>query len=313
MEIKLLYAYHAGANCKYFEKMLLLLRYYRAMMSSEPSFSYKIVRPPEFKMMDTEDYNVLVYQTFPDADNRKKFDPIAIKELDKIFLDFDGFKILLDSFDEGDCNGYKRFGTAYPRIKHVPSYNYIQKFNVVSTLVTTGWSYNKFLSIPVEIPRTVRIHCAFTTGVYPHQNREKIMEILKIKYHGLTSFLRIPVNYYDEYLRGVCISVVAGGFGETSGSAYPALQSGALLFVQEEISKVKLFPFVDLIDGEDYVSFNLKNFTEKLNWVLCNPKKRNRIRLSGQKKFFEGFDIERSANDFFHYLQENSQRVTGGE
>lgn len=303
-KIKLLYVYHAGANCQYFETMLQTIGYYEAMVSADPLFEYKIVRPSECLSVDINDYNVLVYQTFPDATNKKKFNPVSIMNLDNtIWHRFKGFKILLDSFDMGDCNGYERFGTMWPRIKHVPSYDYLKRFDVISTLITTGWDQRRVLPFSLYATRDIPIHCAFTVGVYPHQRREGIIKILCDDFLEYVSFERIPVYDYGSFLQRVNVSVVAGGFGETSGSAYSALQSGALLFAHEKINEVKLFPFVDLIDGEDYISFNLENFVEKLDWILSDPQKRNLISLSGQKKFFEGFDPERSAKEFLEYLQ----------
>lgn len=294
--MKLLYFYHAGANCKYFETMLSFLLF-------RHNFNYKIVRPPEFLTIDLSPYDVLVYQTFPDYLNLKKFHPPSVEKLDKRFLKFKGHKILLDSFDMGSYNAYARFDIKYPRIKHTPSHDYLKLFNVISILITTGWSHKKHLDSPfLKLQRDIPIHCAFTLGVYPHTKREQIMGILQERYSDRISFERIPMDGYDLFLRRVQISVVAGGFGETSGSIYSALKSGALLFVHEDIRKIKSFPFVELVDGEDYVSFNLENFSEKLDWILQDEKSRIKISLSGQKKFNEGFDPERSADDFLKYL-----------
>lgn len=298
-KIELLYLYHAGANCQYFETMLRSLE-------GRGNFSYDIIRPAQISDTDMRKYNVLVYQTFPDNTHPGKYNPDVIARLDEVFIHFDGFKILLDSFDMGNSNGFERFGREWPRIKHVPSYNYIRDFDVISILCTTGWQQKKYNEIPPEIIRVVSIHCAFTVGVYPHKIRESIMEKLKsIQFSHYVNFERIPTIEYNEFLRKVQISVVSTGFGETSGNAYPTLQSGALLFVHEKIREVKLLPFVDLVDGEDYVSFNLENFVEKLNWALMNAKERRKIQMSGQKKFFEGFDPERSSREFLKYLKEN--------
>lgn len=295
-KIKLLYLYHAGANCQYFETMLKHL-------GEKDNFSYDIIRPAQISDTDTGKYDVIVYQTFPDNTHRGKYNPAVIADLDEVFIRFNGFKILLDSFDMGNNNGFERFEKSWPRIKHVPSYNYINKFDVISILCTTGWQQKKYNEIPKEIKRSVPIHCAFTVGVYPHKIRESIMEKLHNNFHDFTSFERIPVGGYNEFLRRVEVSVVSTGFGETSGNAYPTLQSGALLFVHEKIREVKLLPFVDLVDGEDYVSFNIDNFVEKLDWILIDTKKRCEIQRSGQKKFFEGFDPARSANEFLEYLE----------
>lgn len=295
-KINLLFFYHAGANCQYFVTMLKKLE-------KGDGFSYKIVRPDGIDCVDFSDYNVLVYQTFPDDRNRRKHNPVAVTELDKVLYQFRGLEILLDSFDMGDCNGFKRFGAALPRIKHVPSYEYLKKFDVVSILCTTGWVQRPLYIVPPEIQRTVEIHCAFTVGVYPHKMREYILNKLREFYSSITYFDRISVERYNDFLRSVKISVVAGGFGETSGSAYPALRAGALLFAHEDIRKVKLLPYAELVDGEDYVSFNENNFVKKMGWILSEDGKRDRIRLSGQQKFIKGFDPERSAREFLNYLR----------
>jgi len=303
-KINLLFAYHAGANCRYFTTMLDLLE-------DNKDFSYKIVRPPEFKSMDVSPYNVLVYQTFPDYLNTKKFHAPSIEKLDKRFLDFNGLKILLDSFDMGGYNGYVRFGIDYPRIKHTPSHEYLEAFDVVSILVTTGWSYEKRFKTKFHKPlsdREIPAHCAFTLDVYPHNRREMLMDMLHKDFTNVTSYERIPVNEYDNFLRKVKISIIAGGFGETSGSIYPTLKAGALLFVHEHIRQIKSFPYSDLIDGEDYISFNLNNFSDKLDWVLSNINSGhlNAISESGCAKFHRGFDPRRSADDFLKYLKRSN-------
>lgn len=293
-KINLLFLYHAGANCQYFETMLKLL-------DSRDDFSYAIIRPNQINDVNLSDYDVLVYQTFPDNLNSKKYNTKVIAELDEILSQFVGYKILLDSFDMGSRNGFERFGVALPRIKHVPSYDYLKKFNVISIICTTGWIQEPLYMVPPEIERSIPIHCAFTTGVYPHKRRECIMNTLS-GFFTSVSFARIPVRGYNDFLRTVKISVVAGGFGETSGSAYPALRAGALLFVHEDIKKVKLLPFAELVDGEDYVSFNETNFINKLEWMLVADEMRDKIRLSGQQKFREGFNPGRSAKEFLDYL-----------
>jgi len=312
--IHLLYAYHAGANCRYFEEMLKYLQ------KNNTKFRYTKISSWDFlNSKDLDSYDVLVYHSFPDESHSKKFNEELVYARDKVFFNFKGQKILLDSFDQGSSDAFTRFANRpdfdninIPRIKHTPSPTYEKLFNVICPIPTTGWEYfegrqkknNYSKAKQKEKKRPIDITCSFTTGIYPHLVRENVLILLQEHFLKETSFKRILPSDYYEFLRTCKIFIGAHGFGEISGAYYQALKAGALLFAHEKLKNVSLLPWADLKDGKDFVSFNLDNFIEKLKWILKEDKIRKAIQISGQNKFFQGFDIPRSAKAFYKYLNE---------
>jgi hypothetical protein len=288
----------AGANCRYFERMLKLMG-----ESMVGDFSCEFFRTRWVDQLeDTNGFNVMVYQTFPDEKKVFKFKPHLIEKADKKFLEFNGLKILFDSHDWPEENGYERFGMQYPRIKHIPGVKYKEKFDVILA-IPHDLSGRKQHEPPLEVKRNVMIHCAFSIGCYPHKIREDILDILKAEYSDKTSFQRVSIHRYERFLRSVKITVTADGFGPSAANVQ-TLHAGTLLFVHEHaIHNIQILPHTNLVDGEDYVSFNFENFRDKLNWLISDSDAVDRIRLSGQRKFFDGFDYQKSANQFYDYLR----------
>ena len=290
--INILYVYDSGGNCLYFERVLAHL---------SEGFSYKIIRLKDFPFVEhLERMKVLIYQTYPDSDVGHKYNKRLINQTDKKFLSFPGVKILLDSFDWPEMDGYLRFNGMFPRVKHVTGIGYFQKRDVILTIphaVVRRWSE------PLEeIERSITIHCAFKTGCYDHRVREDTIAFVRKGYESITCFQRIPALEYENFLRSVRISIMANGFGPSGGNVQ-TLQSGALLFVEESaINGIQILPHAELVDGEDYVSFTLKNIRDRLEWVLTHDEEVDRIRKSGQRKFFEGYDYDKSARQLEEYL-----------
>jgi hypothetical protein len=106
------------------------------------------------------------------------------------------------------------------------------------------------------------------------------------------------------FLEKVLISVSCPGYGDISGATYYTLQAGACLLVHEHFNRIKLLPHVDLIDGEDYVSFNVDTFEKKLRELLDNPERTRLIGRSGQAKMGPGLDVNRSCRELFQKLKE---------
>jgi hypothetical protein len=295
--INLLYAFHSGGNCQYFDHLMEKME--------GPDFHCEIARPKRLIPMtlkEMREFDVIVYQTFPD-EKHWKFKPDTTKQLDKKFMEFPGFKILFDSHDWPEMDGFTRFHGEYPRIKHIPGTVYAKNHEIV--LAIPHKIMKRLPKIPAELNRTVKIHYAPTFGVYPHRLRELIDGMLHDGFKGVTCFDRIDLKDYEEFLRTVDISISADGFGPSAANIQ-SLQSGALLYVHEHaIRDIQLLPHADLVDGEDYVSFDLISFPERLSKLLSDPKRRDRIRRSGQRKFFEGFDLEKSAKQFRSYLKEH--------
>ena len=52
-----------------------------------------------------------------------------------------------------------------------------------------------------------------------------------------------------------------------------------------------------LVDGEDFISFNLNNLHQKLDYIYDNRDKVDKIRFNGKLKLHKGFDIEKILSD----------------
>ena len=61
----------------------------------------------------------------------------------------------------------------------------------------------------------------------------------------------------------------------------------------------------DLIDGEDFISFNLENLHEKLDYIYDNRDEIDKIRFNGKLKLHKGFDVEKSAKILYEKIKEN--------
>ena len=130
--------------------------------------------------------------------------------------------------------------------------------------------------------------------------REQIRDILKSTNHN------VDMGWHDDYqsyIKSVLISVCAPGWCEGSLRHLETLNVGALMLAHDCINDCQLVPNVDLIDGEDYVSFNLDNLSEKLDYLMNNRKEIDRIRLNGQKKFIQAYDYEISADKLNKYIE----------
>jgi hypothetical protein len=127
--MKVLYALDKGSNCWYMNEVLTHLR----NMGTIDYTSIKLISyiKPDF---DQSKFDVLVYQTYPDESVKGKFNKALIELSDELFLEFEGKKFLLDSFDDCNKNGYKRFPDSYPRIKVCATKSYKKKYNTVFAL-----------------------------------------------------------------------------------------------------------------------------------------------------------------------------------
>ena len=121
--MKVLFAYDSGSNCNYLGRMFEL------QTSMFKDFSYSFVRFPHYIHFNQDDFDILIYQTFPDEDHPFKFNGEMVRRTDKKFLEFKGIKVLMDSFDNGEKDGFSRMGDASKtllRIKTVPSWSLTQ-------------------------------------------------------------------------------------------------------------------------------------------------------------------------------------------
>jgi hypothetical protein len=296
--MKVLYALDKGSNCWYMNDVLTHL----AALGQIEYTSIKLINyiKPEF---DQSGFDVLIYQTFPDESVKGKFNKALIELSDELFLEFEGKKFLLDSFDDCNKNGYKRFLEKFPRIKVCATKSYKKKHNTVFALpafdMNSWFIPESTINFSKKIPRIVPIHCAFKLDHrYPHTIRNEIKAKLIDKFLDYTDFHRVPLLEYIYFLRNVRISVGGPGYGQCSHAAYHALQAGACLLHHESIDELQLLPHVDLEPGVDYVSFTMDSFDKTLQFLLDHPNVAEAIGRAGQKKFYEGIDLNKSCEKF---------------
>jgi hypothetical protein len=298
--MKVLYALDKGSNCWYMDAILSHL----AGLGKIEYTSIKLVNyvKPEF---DQSEFDVLVYQTYPDESVKGKFNKELIRLGDDQFLEFTGKKFLLDSFDDCSKNGYKRFPDTYPRIKVCATQSYRNRFNTVFAL--PAFDMNGWFITQTEAnfrAKTVPIHCAFKLDPrYPHTIRNEIKAHLISTFLDYTDFHRVPLLEYIYFLRNVRISIGGPGYGQCSHAAYHALQAGACLFHHESIEELKMLPHADLEPGVDYVSFTMFTFDKTLRFLLDHPNVADAIGRSGQEKFYKGIDLDKSCEQMLEIFK----------
>lgn len=295
-KIKLHHVYHTGANNKYFLNVINALGENKIELVKQGLYGFSLNGV-------SEGTNILTYQTFPDQHN-KKFNKNLIKKTDEIFNSFKGLKILVCSHDCGDIDSFARFPDTktLPRVKCFPTEWFVNNYNVIllSTVSSFEHTYNDGLN------REVVISCNFGNkhdGFYHHVIREKVIDYLEVTYLDFTSFGWVHgKEEYVKSLRKALIVIGAPGWGRYNGSYSGALRAGALLFAHRSLNDIQFLPHAKLIDGEDYVSYDLFNFRIKLQRLLDSPEEIDRIRMNGRQKWEEGFNIKKSAEQFIGYL-----------
>jgi hypothetical protein len=297
--MKVLFVIDKGSNCWYMDDVLKHL----AALGQIEYTPTKLINyvDPNF---DQNEFGVLIYQTFPDESVKGKFNRELIKMGDELYLKFEGNRFLLDSFDDCTKNGYKRFPDSFPRIKVCASESYKKKYNTVFALPAfnmEGWFVPepKFLT-----KRIIPVHCAFKLDHrYPHTIRQETKATLIAKFLDYTDFHRVPLFEYIGFLQNVRISVGCPGYGQCSHAAYHALQAGTCLLHHKSLDELKLLPHVDLKAGEDYVSFTMDTFDTTLQFLLDHPNVVEAIGRAGQKKFYEGIDLDKSSKQILEVFK----------
>lgn len=291
--MKIQYCFSKGSNQKYFQKMLSLLEDKHTIIWN-PLAEY------------TENLgDVLVYNTFPNETMGYKFKPWVIEKTDKLFLDFEGPKVLLDSHDNGNQNGFLRFGNLFPRIKCAPTKFYLNNYPVA--FIVSINSGEEIYEDEFDREIVINFRCSifsFSKPKYPHYIRESVKELLFKNFtNDLIVHGRIQREQYLQELRRTKVVIGCPGFGPSSDMYTDVLRTGALLFAHKSLDETKLFPYANLIEGKDYIGYTQFDFVDKLNWILSNGTILNKVRKSGRNKFRIGYNIERSARDFDKYLQ----------
>jgi len=267
----------------------------------------RVVMQEEYLEADQNAYDVLIYNSFPDETHPWKFDKKLIGQCDEKFNAFEGIKILFDTHDNGTVDGFARFNDYLtPRIKVNPSYEMMKKMNLVMVVpFMSPAMYNR-----PQKERPYRIVCAMRTKRMPIV-RQQVYE--KIKHYNPDN-QRLSLRRYAHRLRQTLINVVANGVVFAPRTYADTLAAGALLMAEENLKNIKIFPFADLEEGVDYVSYNLDNICEKLDFLLANPELIDKIRMSGHNKFVTGYNYSRSAEQLkqlVEQLAEQKKIITG--
>jgi len=273
----------------------------------------QVISQEEYLMIGQNDYNVLVYNSFPDETHPRKFDKGLIEKCDEKFNSFKGTKILLDTHDNGTKDGFARFDDfLFPRIKVNPSYEMIKKMNLVMMIPFVTFSVYR----RPQKERPFKIVCAMRTDLPDMPNMPHLPYVRQIRQLTFQRLKRFnPDNRWlplKEHARRLCqtlINVVANGTVYSVRTYADTLAAGALMMAEENIKNIKILPFADLEDGVDYIPYNLDNVCEKLDFLLANPELINKIRMSGLNKFITGYDYARSARQLLDWLEKNKSNL----
>jgi len=295
------HVYHSGANTKYYIAVL-------GYIHKEKSYGITVSKSSlsEFIKRGAPDgTDVLSYQTFPDEHNPKKFNPQVIHKADLQFYRFGGQQIIVDTHDCGDSNAFSRMynSKAIPRVKCYPTEWFLKNYNVVlvsSVSANPGVFKDMF-------NRTINISCKFGTkppGFYGHSIRASVVRYLEesFSYHTDFTWVKEKEKYFEE-LRWTNIVIGAPGWGRHNASYWGAFKAGALLFAHISLKDVKLFPHADLVEDEDYISYDLFNFKTKLRRILFDHGEFDRVRNNGRKKFADGLNYKKSADQLIKFLK----------
>lgn len=247
--------------------------------------------------------DVLLYQTYPDEFNQGKFNPRLVEASDKLFRQFQGLKILACTHDNGDTDSFSRFSDSkmLPRVKCFPSKRFVREYNVV---LLSSFNSPTGEQVFRDGFRDIKISCKFGGRKYHHKIRECVEEILREDFANQTDFSWVSdQELYLQQLKKTLITVGAPGWGAHNASYGGALKAGSLLFAHRAIEDYYLLPHTNLLDGEDYVSYDLYNFKAKLQRLLADPYEIERIRKNGRDTFKKGYNYKMSADKFSLYLK----------
>lgn len=280
-----------SASCGSRSYMVQTLNY---MSGIEPT----VVHIDSCHLVDYSEYDYLIYNSFSTEWFAPKFDTKIIYPADEKFHNFKGKKILFDTHDEGNKDGFERMKSyEYPRLKINPGYEFMSQFNVVAPIPFTA--YHKFF-LKAPVTKTIPLlYCVNLRG-FPHDIRTTVFERLR-PFNPYTT--RTSINYYAGVLKTAKISVTVPGYGTGCKSHVEALAAGPLLFAHESINTVKTLPFAELIDGQHYISFNLDNLEDKLSKVMADDKMVEEVSNSGHSCFIAGYDPRRTGEEIAKWFR----------
>lgn len=136
--MKIIHVFHTGSNIGYYHTVLKRLNKYKKYKAE-----VQFIGIANYVRDGNQPADVLSYQTFPDQNNQK-FNPNLVKLSDKLFHEFDGHKIIVDTHTNGNIDAFERFlySRPIPRVKCFPSDRFLDNYNVVLALYT-GFNHSK--------------------------------------------------------------------------------------------------------------------------------------------------------------------------
>ena len=325
---RVLYVRHKSCNEKYLS--LVLNKMIGLIDLSVVDLEHYAVRGKNYQ----NDFDVIIYHTFPHQNHPNKWNTNLIECTDNLFFDFKGHKILFDSHDSGNVDAFSRFKNKnIPRIKAWPSYKMISEYNIIQTVAggagrlhtaednfldelsddnfnlwKSNWPNDKDMSISYIVSYGYHntSYMDYPTYISKSEDNKFIRENTR---DCLQNYKRIKTDMvmksqvdFHNHLKTSLVSVSVPGWGEGCLRQYEAPLYGCLNLLHESISEIKLLPHVDLIDGEDFISFNIENLHEKLNYIFDNLDIINTIRYNGKKKLHVGYNHQKSANQLVSYI-----------
>ena len=308
--MKILILFDKSAN---FESIYKYVKYIREI----EFFFYKTENL--YKILD-DNFDMLIYQTFP-VENHEKYNKEYNDLADEYFKLFEGPKLLYDTHDDGNMDGFERFNKLYDRIKTTATYKNINDLKIKFILGDPvfyenhdRFNYNPYIYFSYN--------CRLKKHGYGHFIREQIFDLIK-----KNKFI-VNCTYQDnfqKFIKNCRVTICPPGncgiyemyqkddnnknnFTKVSGDEIIpsgisrrhlyALKYGSLLFCYESFKNLKIFNKVNLIEDQDYISFTLDNFVEKMKYIQMNPYVVDRIRKSGQDKFRAGANIINNSINF---------------
>lgn len=244
-----------------------------------------------------DDYDFLIYNSFADEGHETKYDAKMVDKADARFHRFSGKKILYDSHDNGTVDGFARMADkTTPRIKSTPGWDFMKEYNVIMGFpIITRWQC-KWRGEEKDIP----VMYSYMNAPKTHTLRQQVKEALK----GFQLYTkRHPFSEYARVLRRVKVCVSVAGTGMNGSSFGSALAANAVAFTHEVIKKVQVFPFGELIDDVNYVSFNVDNAVDRLSALLKDEEKIRSIGTAGRALFNKGYNPPASARALLSYLE----------
>jgi hypothetical protein len=289
--MKLLFVYDNSIGVNYLKQALSCVPPEEAEIT--------IIKLSEYPTFDDSSFDGLIYNTFPDENHRHKFRKDLILKTDEKARTFKGKVILFDSHDAGYKDAFTRLqAREVPRIKIVPC-----KETVLNMVIPIPFAVNTIFMDATKQRTVPLIYCAKLDG-YETDIRRKVFDAIA-PFQPFTD--RLDFYTYADVLTKSSISVVAPGWGAACVAHLEALAAGALLFAHESIRDTILLPFADLIEDRHYVLYNLENIHEKLAELIADPFKVSRIAKAGNKAFYKGYNLRKTADQVIDFFKEVTQ------